>query len=68
MEAIADRVLIEQDTKGEWDLNEPFTGIVFSINHPVIKDGDRVVFSKGNHPKQGDYIVVRHEQLYAKIN
>ena len=71
--AISDRILIIQDQKLPFQEKEPQTGIIFSIGSGCtkegksVKEGDRVVFSKGNHPEQGEYKIIREEQLYAQI-
>lgn len=71
--AVSDRILIIQDPKIALHDNPPQTGTIHSIGPSCnkegkqVKEGDHVVFSRGNHPEQGDHIVIRETQLYAKL-
>ena len=69
MEAISDRILIKADEGNDYTLPDflPTTGTVESSNTNVVKQGDKVVFQKGNHPTHEGLIIIREEQLYAKI-
>lgn len=71
--AISDRILIIQDPNLALYEKPVFTGKIHSIGDSCVregkqvKEGDHIVFSKGNHPQQGEYLVIREEQIYAKI-
>lgn len=71
--AISDRILIIQDEMLPMQETPPQTGIIFSIGGNCsqeglsVKEGERVLFAKGGHPKQGEYLVIRETQLYAVL-
>lgn len=71
--AISDRILIIEDPKLASQVKPPNTGTIYSIGNGCsregleIKEGDKVVFKNGNHPEQGEYKIIREEQLYAKL-
>lgn len=71
--AISDRILLIPDPNLALYEKPVYTGVIHSIGPAceregkLVKEGDRIAFAKGNHPVQGDFTVIREEQIYAKL-